>query len=194
MVLSKIKTNIQKRETKDQPQTNGSYKIRQTTIKIMGYTHIHMHPWAKWKQSNNKKKYSTHGMWDLSSPTRDRTCPLHWEWRVLTTRSLGKPQHCYFCSLFDSLFPPSLVYFGIKLNTDFKSGVWENVFNQSRLILRGSVLFSAELFKPNSWHQPSTFHESATLSDLIYGHSHSVTRCHIFLISLTRKLRPTETK
>ena len=29
MALSEIKTNIQKRETKDEPQTNGSYKIRQ---------------------------------------------------------------------------------------------------------------------------------------------------------------------
>ena len=29
MALSEIKTNIQIQETKDEPQTNGSYKIRQ---------------------------------------------------------------------------------------------------------------------------------------------------------------------
>ena len=44
MALSEIKTNIQKRETKDEPQTNGSYKIRQIIIKIIEYTHIHIHP------------------------------------------------------------------------------------------------------------------------------------------------------
>ena len=52
MALSEIKTNIQRRETKDEPQTNGSYKIRQIIIKIMEYTDIHIHPWAKSKQSN----------------------------------------------------------------------------------------------------------------------------------------------
>jgi len=41
MALSEIKTNIQKRKTKDELQTNGSYKIRQIIIKIMEYTHIH---------------------------------------------------------------------------------------------------------------------------------------------------------
>ena len=46
MALSEIKTNIQKRETKDDPQTNGTYKIRQIIIKIMEYTHIHIHQWA----------------------------------------------------------------------------------------------------------------------------------------------------
>ena len=63
MALSEIKTNIQKWETKDEPQTNGSYKIRQIIIKIMEYTHtyththiyIYIHPWAKWKQSNKNK-------------------------------------------------------------------------------------------------------------------------------------------
>ena len=43
MALSEIKTNIQKRETEDEPQTNGSYKIRQIIIKIMEYTHAHTH-------------------------------------------------------------------------------------------------------------------------------------------------------
>ena len=55
MALSKIKTNIQKQEIKDEPQTNGSYKIRQIIMKIMEYTHIHIHPWAKSKQSNKNK-------------------------------------------------------------------------------------------------------------------------------------------
>ena len=57
MELSEIKTNVQKWETKDKPQTNGNYKIRQIIIKIMEYTLTHIHPWAKWKQSN-KIKYS----------------------------------------------------------------------------------------------------------------------------------------
>ena len=35
---SEIKTNNQKSETKDEPQTNGSYKIRLIIIKIMEYT------------------------------------------------------------------------------------------------------------------------------------------------------------
>ena len=39
MALSKIKTNIQKWETRDEPQTNGSYRIRQIIIKIMEYTY-----------------------------------------------------------------------------------------------------------------------------------------------------------
>ena len=43
MALSEIKTNTQKRETKEEPQTNGSYKIRQILMKIMEYTHINIH-------------------------------------------------------------------------------------------------------------------------------------------------------
>ena len=35
MALSEIKTNTSKQETKVEPQTNGSYKIRQIIIKIM---------------------------------------------------------------------------------------------------------------------------------------------------------------
>ena len=53
MALSETKTNIQKQETKDEPQTNGSYQIRQIIIKIMEYTHTHS--WAKSKQSNKNK-------------------------------------------------------------------------------------------------------------------------------------------
>ena len=44
VALSEIKTNIQKRETKVETQTNGSYKIKQIIIKIVEYTHIHIHP------------------------------------------------------------------------------------------------------------------------------------------------------
>ena len=40
MALSELKTNIPKQETKDEPQTNGSYKIRQIIINIVKYTHI----------------------------------------------------------------------------------------------------------------------------------------------------------
>ena len=49
------KTNIPKWETKDEPQTNGSYKIRQIIIKIMEYTHVCIYPWAKSKQPNKYK-------------------------------------------------------------------------------------------------------------------------------------------
>jgi len=44
MALSGIKTNIKKRETKDESQTTDSYKIRQIIIKIMEYTLIHIYP------------------------------------------------------------------------------------------------------------------------------------------------------
>ena len=47
MALKESKTNIQKQETKDEPQINGSYKISQITIKIIEYMLIHIHPWAK---------------------------------------------------------------------------------------------------------------------------------------------------
>ena len=42
MALSEIKINIQKWETKDEPQTNDSYKSRQIIVKNNGiyiYTH-----------------------------------------------------------------------------------------------------------------------------------------------------------
>ena len=53
MALSEIKTNIQKWETKDEPQTNGSYKIMKVIIKIMEYTHIHM---CMYEQSQKSPK------------------------------------------------------------------------------------------------------------------------------------------
>ena len=55
MALSEMKTNPQKGETKDEPQTNGNYKIRQKIIKIIGCTYIYMHPGAKSKQFNKNK-------------------------------------------------------------------------------------------------------------------------------------------
>ena len=57
MALSEIKTNIQRRETKDESQTNGSYKIRQIIIKIMEYTHIHIHH-EQSQNSQTKIKYN----------------------------------------------------------------------------------------------------------------------------------------
>ena len=54
MALSEIETNIQKRETKDEPQTNASYKIRQIITTIMEYTHIHIHPESKVKTVQQK--------------------------------------------------------------------------------------------------------------------------------------------
>ena len=44
LALNDIKTNAPKQESKDEPQTNGHYEIRKIIIKIMGYTHIHIHP------------------------------------------------------------------------------------------------------------------------------------------------------
>ena len=52
MALSEIKTNTQKRETKEETQTNGSYKTRQIIIKIVEYMHIPIYPLAKSKQPN----------------------------------------------------------------------------------------------------------------------------------------------
>ena len=43
VALSEIKTNTPNRETRDELQTNGNYKIRQIIIKIMEYTHTHTH-------------------------------------------------------------------------------------------------------------------------------------------------------
>ena len=40
---NEIKTNSHEQETKDEPETNDHYKIRQILIKIMEYTHIHIH-------------------------------------------------------------------------------------------------------------------------------------------------------
>ena len=77
MALSEIKTNIEKQETKDEPQTSGSYKIRQIIIKIMKYTHIHIHPWAKWKHLNkNKAQYTdlaNKGNEKLYLPVKNKT-------------------------------------------------------------------------------------------------------------------------
>ena len=44
IALSEIKANTQKGEIKDEPQENRSYQIRQIIIKILEYTHIHIHP------------------------------------------------------------------------------------------------------------------------------------------------------
>ena len=42
MALIEVKINIQNREITGEPQTNGTYKIRQIVIKIMEYTHTPM--------------------------------------------------------------------------------------------------------------------------------------------------------
>ena len=41
MALNEIETNTPKQETKDERQTNDSYRIRQVTIKVMEHIHIH---------------------------------------------------------------------------------------------------------------------------------------------------------
>ena len=58
MALSEIKTNIQNQETKNEPQTNGSYKIRQIIIKIMEYTHIYIYTHEHHENSPAKTTYS----------------------------------------------------------------------------------------------------------------------------------------
>ena len=57
MALREIKTNTQKRESKDEPQTNGSYKIRQIIIKMMEYAqYIYTH-----EQSQNGRQKIKYG-------------------------------------------------------------------------------------------------------------------------------------
>ena len=61
MALSEIKTNIQKCEAKDEPQTNDSHKIRQIMSKIMESTHTHTHTHTQTHTSEVKtvqQKYS----------------------------------------------------------------------------------------------------------------------------------------
>ena len=51
----RVKQISENKKPKMNPQANGSYKIRQIIIKIIEYTHIHIHPWVKWKHSNKNK-------------------------------------------------------------------------------------------------------------------------------------------
>ena len=44
MALSETESNIQKQETKGEPQTNGIYEIRQIIFKIMECKHINIYP------------------------------------------------------------------------------------------------------------------------------------------------------
>ena len=54
MALSEIKTNIQNEEPKLNPRLMAVKKIRQI-IKIMEYTHMHIHLLTMSKQSNKNK-------------------------------------------------------------------------------------------------------------------------------------------
>ena len=54
MALSESKTNTQKWETKDEPQTNGGYKIRKMILKIMEYTHMYIQPLREIKTVQQK--------------------------------------------------------------------------------------------------------------------------------------------
>ena len=54
MALKGIKTNTQKQETEDKPQTNGKYKIRQIKTKTKEHTHMYTHTP---NQNSPKKKY-----------------------------------------------------------------------------------------------------------------------------------------
>ena len=68
MALSEIKTNIQKQETKDETQINGSYKIRQIKIKIMEYTPIYIYIHEQ-SQNSPQLKYSR-----LTWQTNEKLC------------------------------------------------------------------------------------------------------------------------
>ena len=54
----RLKQIFKNKKVKINFQTNGSCKIGQIIIKIMEHTHIHIHPWAKSKQSNKNKVQS----------------------------------------------------------------------------------------------------------------------------------------
>ena len=56
MALSEIKTNIQKCEAKDEPQTNDSHEIRQIMSKIMESTHTHTHTDTHERSQNSPTK------------------------------------------------------------------------------------------------------------------------------------------
>ena len=58
MALKESKSNIQKWETKDEPQTNGSYKVRKIIIKIMEYTYIYIYTHEQSENGSTKIKYS----------------------------------------------------------------------------------------------------------------------------------------
>ena len=58
MALIEVKINIQNREITGEPQTNGTYKIRQIVIKIMEYTHLYIYIQEKSQNSPKKIKYS----------------------------------------------------------------------------------------------------------------------------------------
>ena len=53
LTLIEVKTNIQNQEITDEPQTNGTYKIRQIVIKIMEYTFTYA-PMSKVKTVQQK--------------------------------------------------------------------------------------------------------------------------------------------
>ena len=52
MALNEIKTNTQKWEIENEPQSCGSYKIRKIIIKIMEYTHTHTHTYTYTHKQN----------------------------------------------------------------------------------------------------------------------------------------------
>ena len=75
MALSEIKTKIQKQETKDEPQTNGSYKIRQKIIKIIDI-HIYIYTYEQSQNSPTKIKQidlANKGNQKLYLPVKNKT-------------------------------------------------------------------------------------------------------------------------
>ena len=63
MALSEIKTNTSKQETKVEPQTNGSYKIRQIIIKIMNiYIYVYIHQSVQFSLSVMSDSLQPHGL------------------------------------------------------------------------------------------------------------------------------------
>ena len=75
MALSEIKTNTPKRETKDEPQTNGSYKIRQIIMKII---EIHIYIYTHKQNQNSPTKVqqidpASKGNQKLYLPVKNKT-------------------------------------------------------------------------------------------------------------------------
>ena len=84
MALRESKTNIQKQETKDEPQKNGSYRIKQIIIKIMEYTHIHD---THEQSQNNPTKIKYNRLTWQTKDTKNYICQLRTK---LTKAQTGK--------------------------------------------------------------------------------------------------------
>ena len=100
MVCCGIKWNqnkYSKRETKDEPQTNGSYKIRQITIKICNI-HIYIYTHEQSENSPTEIKYSrltqqTKEIEKLCLPVKKKTyLSINWKTKLMQGAKCGIKQ------------------------------------------------------------------------------------------------------